>query len=213
MRRLATAIAIAALVLPAGPGSAELYRWVDEKGGVHLTENLWEVPAGPADRGGPRRRWSASGRPPQWNRLEVPPPASIARPRSRPGPAGALGPGAGARAPPAHPAGGPRDPSGRAGRRPAGAVHRRHRRIAEHHSELGRRAAGSRDRRGHARDRHAGGGRAADARARDHRGPRPGGHGRGPGRGARGGRHHERGPAGHAVSSTTSACRSIPRRA
>ena len=82
-----TVVAVA-LLLPVGPAGAEMYRWVDEKGGVHFTENLWEVPPEQrieADRAALERERE----PVKWNRVDVPPPAAIARPRgaAKPAPA------------------------------------------------------------------------------------------------------------------------------
>jgi predicted aspartyl protease len=63
--------------LLAAPARAELYRWVDAAGGVHVTENLLEVP--PEQR--PRADQDAVGRerhPARWGRVEAPLPASSA---------------------------------------------------------------------------------------------------------------------------------------
>jgi hypothetical protein len=59
------------------PASAELYRWVDAEGGVHVTENLLEVP--PEQR--PKADQDAVGRerrPARWGRVDAPLPAAPA---------------------------------------------------------------------------------------------------------------------------------------
>ena len=63
--------------LLAAPASGELYRWVDAAGGVHLTENLLEVP--PEQR--PQADQDAVGRerhPARWGRVDSALPASPA---------------------------------------------------------------------------------------------------------------------------------------
>jgi clan AA aspartic protease (TIGR02281 family) len=70
-----TALCLLLVCLP-GAARAELYRWVDEKGGVHFTENIWEVPPGQrieADQDALRRERE----PAQFNRVEIPPPAAL----------------------------------------------------------------------------------------------------------------------------------------
>jgi hypothetical protein len=78
--------AVALVSLAAAPASGELYQWVDAKGGVHVTENLLEVPAEQrpqADQAavGRERHPDAERR---WSRLEGPTSAAPAAGPSAP---------------------------------------------------------------------------------------------------------------------------------
>ena len=77
--------AVALVSLAAAPASGELYQWVDPQGGVHVTENLLEVPAEQR----PRADQAAVGRarhPDSERRVSrvEPPPGAAAAPASAP---------------------------------------------------------------------------------------------------------------------------------
>jgi hypothetical protein len=66
----------------AGPARAEMYRWVDASGVVHVTENLLEVPPDQRPRAD-QEALELERRPARWGRVDAPPAAPAAR-RSRP---------------------------------------------------------------------------------------------------------------------------------